>query len=116
MIDLLQTLGAAMLGLYALWVFYLAIMNLHRANEAQKLRPVAFALGVPVLLLGYLLDVVLNVLVMTVLFLELPQELTISDRLGRHLRGVRGGWRYQVARWVCSELLDQFDPTGRHCR
>ena len=116
MVDLLELAGWVVLALYALWIFYLAIMNLSRADQAHQLRPVALTLGIPVLVIGYALDVLINVLVLTVLLLELPQELTVSERLGRHQRSYASGWRYRVARWVCTELLDQFDPTGRHCR
>lgn len=113
--NALQLLSWALGAVYALWIFYLAIMNLSRADQAGQLRPVALVLGLPVLLVGYALDCLVNWLVLTVLLLELPRELTVSDRLSRHLRSF-SGWRYQVARWVCVNLLDQFDPTGRHCR
>lgn len=116
MVDQVLGWAGGLVGvLYALWIFYLAIMNLSRADQAHQLRPVALVLGVPVLLVGYMLDVLVNAVVLTVVLLELPLELTVSDRLGRHLR-TSGTWRNRVARWVCLELLDQFDPTGRHCR
>lgn len=114
--ELLRLAVWVVLALYALWIFYLAIMNLSRADQAHQLRPVALALGIPVLVVGYTMDALINVLVLTVLMLELPRELTVSERLGRHLRSLSGGWRYRVSRWVCVELLDQFDPTGKHCR
>lgn len=104
----------SVLALWALWVFYLAVMNLKRARDAGTLHPVAHALGVPVLVVGYVLDCVVNLTVMSVALLELPRELTVSARVSRHLKAGRG-WRQRFARWFCSVLLDTFDPSGSHC-
>lgn len=101
-------------SLYVLWVFYLAVMNLKRAKDAGTLRPVARYLGAPVLLLGVLVDFLVNVVVFTVLLLELPRETLVTSRLKRHMAHGHG-WRSRVARWFCAELLDTFDPSGCHC-
>lgn len=98
---------------YALWVFYLAVMNLKRVKDAGKLGKVAAALGAPVLAVGLALDFLANVLVFTVLLLEPPREATVTARLKRHKRESRG-WRLRVAQWFASELLDHFDPDGVH--
>lgn len=98
-------------ALYALWVFFLAVMNLKRVSELGKLSGLAKVLGLPIILIGYVLDVCINLAVMTVMFVELPQELTVSARLERHNRG--DGWRKAVAAWF-EPLLDPFDPSGNH--
>lgn len=98
---------------YALWVFYLAIMNLKRVKEAGKLGRVALVLGTPALIVGLLLDFAVNLTVFTLLLLELPQELTVTSRLKRHKRDSQG-WRLKVTNWFASELLDNFDPSGTH--
>lgn len=98
--------------LYALWVFYLAVMNLMRARIAGRLRKPALVLGYPLLVVGVLLDVAANVLVMSVLLLEPPRELLVTKRLRRHATGT--GWRRDVAMWFAVNLLDVFDPSGRH--
>lgn len=105
---------AALASLYLLWVLYLAVMNLKRAKDAGALRPTALYLGYPVLLLGLLVDFLVNVVVFTVLLLELPRETLVTSRLKRHIAHGRG-WRQRVAHWFCSELLDTFDPSGKHC-
>lgn len=107
----LLVLGAGIMWL--LWVFYLAVMNLKRVNDAGQLGRMAYLLGLPVLILGYLLDFLANVLVMTILLAELPQETTVTARLKRHKRSSKG-WRLKVATWFASELLDRFDPDGVH--
>lgn len=100
--------------LFLLWVFYLAAMNLLRVHRAGKLGRVAFALGVVVMAIGYALDVLANLVVFTVLLLELPRwgEWTVTARLQRHHAGPT--WRGMVARWFETELLGQFDPDGSH--
>ena len=97
---------------YALWIFYLAVMNLKRARDAGLLTKTAAALGYPVLFIGYVLDCFVNVFVMTGLFLELPQELTVTSRLKRHNKESTD-WRKARAVWA-EPFLDPFDPSGKH--
>lgn len=103
----------ALLTCYALWVFYLAVMNLKRVKDMGKLGKVALALGTPVLLIGWVLDFIVNVAVMSFILLELPREATVTARLKRHKRESTG-WRLTVTNWFASELLDHFDPSGVH--
>ena len=63
----------ALLLLYALWVFFLAVMSLKRAKDAGLLTTTAKCFGYPVLFAGLLLDFLANTLVLTVLLLELPR-------------------------------------------
>lgn len=101
------------LGLtYATWIFYLAVMHLAKAKKAGLLSRTALMLGTPVLIVGYLLDFLLNVLVMTLVLLELPQETTVTARLKRH-RVESEGWRLAVVLWF-EPLLDPYDPDGDH--
>ncbi len=105
---------ALLIGLgstYALWIFYLAVMNLKRAKDSGLLTKTAMALGYPVLIVGYLLDCFVNFTVMTVLLLEIPQETTVTSRLSRHNKGT--GWRKAIAAWA-EPLLDPYDPSGDH--
>lgn len=104
----------ALLSVYALWVFYLAVMHLKRARDNGTLSRPALYLGYPVLLVGYLLDVFVQVVVASILFLDIPREWTLTGRLKRYIAGPEG-WRETVAVWMCLHLLDQFDPDGRHC-
>ena len=97
---------------YALWVFYLAVMNLKRAKDAGMLTRTAAVLGYPVLFVGWILDAFVNVFVLTVVMLELPRELLVTTRLKRHNR-YGHGWRKSFARWF-EPLLDPYDPSGDH--
>jgi hypothetical protein len=96
---------------YALWAFFLAVMSLARAKADKKLTKTALVLGYPLLVVGYVLDAFVNVFIITVFLLELPQELTVTSRLKRHNKGT--GWRKAVAAWA-EPLLDPYDPSGDH--
>lgn len=99
---------------YSLWLHYLAVMNLKRARDAGMLTKTTTALGTPLLFRGYLLDVYVNVLVMSALLLEFPRELTVTARLKRHDKDApRGAWSRKVVQWF-RPLLDPFDPKGKH--
>lgn len=102
------------LSLSILWVMYLAVMHLREARDAGKLSKESASLGMIVLAIGYLWDGWVNFTTMTVLFVEFPKETTVTARLSRHIKGE--GWRKRVATWFCRELLNDFDPSGCHCK
>lgn len=107
--------ACAFLSIYVLWVFYLAVMNLKRAQDAGTISRVALFFGYPLLFAGVLLDWVVNVVVFTILFLEFPAspyEL-VTGRLKRHAYSAHG-WRTSFAAWFSKSLLDAFDPSGKH--
>lgn len=105
----------SLLLVYLLWLFYLAVMNLKRARDDGTISRVALWLGYPILVVGLLLDWLVNVLIFTVLFLDAPGEPyeLVTGRLKRHAYGPEG-WRRKFARWFADHLLDPFDPSGRH--
>lgn len=98
----------------ALWVLYLAIMQLDSAKKAGRLSKTARRIAVPLLAVGLVVDVLFNLIWGTVLFLDVPRELLFTSRVSRLNDG--DGWRGRMARWVCCELLDPFDPDGQHCK
>ena len=101
------------LAVYALWGVFVLVMGLQRAREAGTLTRVSLILGTPFVVVGYLLDVAVNVTVCTVVFLDPPREATVTARLKRYLaNGSR--WRRYIAEWIALHLLDSFDPSGKH--
>lgn len=108
----LMVIGAVLLGLFALWVLYLATMNLQRCLVAGTISKTALRLGYAVVGIGTILDIVFNITLGTLVLMDVPGELTLSQRLTR-LKAA-GGWRGAVAEWIGSELLDCFDYRGRH--
>lgn len=109
-----ETLGWSLAGAYATWIFYLAVMTLLRARKDGKLPPVALAFAYPVVAVGLLFDFALHALVGSVLFWERPREWLLTQRLSRLIRD-DDGWRGDLALWMCTTLLDAFDPDGTHC-
>lgn len=109
----LHAFGIAFLHFYVLWVFYLAVMNLKRVKDTgYQFKKHVLILAYPVLFLGLILDIVINLVFMTIIFLEFPRELLVTSRLKRHNN--LGGWRGKIARNFFEPLLDPFDPSGNH--
>jgi hypothetical protein len=109
MIYLLSSIPAA----WMLWVFYVAVMRLRQVRDAGKLTAAMKVFGYPLVAVGLALDLLVNVFIGSVVFLELPRELTLSSRLWRH--STQGsGYRQKVALWFRVNLLDAVDPSGVH--
>jgi len=113
MIDLLIALGWAVLVLWLLAVFYIAVMNIKRVRDRGELTKLMYVFGVPMLWIGLVLDLIANVLIFTVLFLELPKEPLVTGRLKRHkYHGT--GWRHRLALFF-EKHIDPFeDKPGGH--
>lgn len=114
--DLLKIIGYGIAATYALWVFYLAVMNLKRAKDAGNLRPIALWLGSPILVVGIVIDWLVNWVVFTVVCLDFPESAgeLVTGRLKRYVRDEPDTWRASLAFWFADELLDAFDPSGKH--
>lgn len=107
-------LSPFILALMPLWFVYLAVMSLQRAYKVGAMTETGYRLGLIPLGFGYLLDFLMNMLVMTILLLELPREWLVTARVSRHQK-TGSGYRYRIAHWMCKHLLDPFDPSGCHC-
>lgn len=110
-----MTAALVILGtIYLLWVFYLAVMALLRAHKEKQIGPYAVVPGYITLAIGLALDMAVNVFVLTFVFLELPHQLLVTQRLKYHVKNSTD-WRYWTARWLCRHYLNPFDPSGDHC-
>ena len=103
------------------WVFYLAVMHLKEERDRLKKLGKDFStaqkvFGYPILIIGLLIDVFLNATVGTIIFIEPPRydkkEWLFTGRVSRW--NDTGGWRGDLARYICSHLLDPFEKGG-HC-
>lgn len=110
--SILLYLITSFVTFYLLWVFYLAVMNLKRVQDTVGLNKTCLYLGIPVLVIGLILDLICNIFIMTLVLLELPQETTVTARLKRH-KIESTGYRLKVAEWF-ETVLDAFDPSGDH--
>jgi hypothetical protein len=115
MMAILDIAWQLVLAAWFLWVFFLAVMCLQSARDRGTLKLTKWGTraGYTVLVVGYVLDALNNFVTASFVFGELPQELTVSSRVKRHISGP-DGWRKVRAEWVRDHLLRPFDPTGRH--
>lgn len=97
-----------------MWTLYLAVMHLDTARRRGTLTTASKVVGYPILFIGLAFDVMFNAVWGSLLFLEPPREWLFTDRVSRWNDDEK--WRGAVARWICDELLDPFDPRGQHCR
>ncbi len=94
------------------YVCYLAITNAMRVR-AEITWPVWVLLG-PIVVVGVAADFILNIIVGTLLFLDIPKEPLFTARLKRYREGP-DGTRKKTACFICEKLLNIFDPTKKHC-
>jgi hypothetical protein len=123
--------------LYELWVLFLAVMALRFAKLNGTLTPVAKFLGLPILVFGYFRDWLVNLIIMTVVFFELPGGNAVWKRWPRS-KGDLKLWlmaffevvtarcqryadgppclRRTMAWHLDHNLMRHFDPIGYHTR
>ena len=101
--------------LYAFWCVYIGVMGIYRAHLDGRLSGFTKVLCYPFVVVGILMDVAANLLIAPVIFLDLPREWLVTDRLIRYIK-TDTAWRKRMAEAVCTTLLDVFDPTGKHCK
>lgn len=103
----------ALLAFWLLWVLFLATMNLAQSKAEGKLHGFALWAGYTVLAVGLLVDLVVQITVATVMWLEFPREWTVSGRVERLCREGHG-YRLGLALWFRRTLLAPFDRSGGH--
>lgn len=103
-----------LLYLYVFWAFYVLVMGLYRAHLANRLNTFTKIMGTPIIVIGIFLDVLANLTIATLVFLELPKEWLVTTRLVRYQEN-NTDYRKKLAQLICDNLLDPFDPSGNHC-
>jgi hypothetical protein len=104
----------ALAAIWFLWIFFVAMMRLKQVRDAGKLTVAIKVFGYPTLAVGLVLDLLVDVVLGSIVFLELPRELTLSARLWRLSNDASAGWRQRLALWARTQLLDSIDPSGVH--
>jgi len=98
----------------ATWVFYLAGMCLERVERDGTMTEMAAFISRRLLWpVAAAHNFLLNAIVMTVLFLDLPREPATTKRMNRYVDGPPG-WRRDMALAIRAELLNAADPRGIH--
>lgn len=100
------------LDLYLFFILYVASMGMIRAHKEGKLNSILWVLCVPFVALSWVIDVIHNITLFTLLYLELPRELTVTERLKRHVS--EHTFRGKLSRWIAETLLNPFDYSGNH--
>lgn len=101
-----------LLDLYVFFIMYVSSMGMIRAHKEGKLNAVLWALCSPFVAVSWIVDVIHNLTLFTLLYLELPRELTVTDRLKRHV--TQHTFRGKLSRWIAETILNPFDHTGNH--
>lgn len=97
------------------FIFYLAVMKLRDAQKSGLLECVHVSvhrLGYAILFVGLVLDTLLNWILLTITFWELPKEFLSTTRIVRH-KFRSYGWRHTQSVWWCRNWLTPFDEL--HC-
>lgn len=116
MLNALYYVGYGLLYLIAFWNIYILVMGVYRAHLSGKLMGVPKYLSLPTVIIGYVMDILSNMTIACVIFLDFPEELLVTDRLKRYKASLpETAWRRVIAEWICESLLDPFDPSGDHC-
>lgn len=102
--------------IYLLWFYYLAVMNLMGARNDHTLTGIGLIFGYPIFVVGYILDILVNWFILSIILVEFPSEWTVTSRLSRHISDSENGYRKTVSEWFCKHLLNPFDPSGCHCK
>lgn len=119
MIDLIVGLGAvtaSILFVFTLFALYLSYVTLRVARDNGKLASaprIVQAVCWTILIVAFGLDIVFNLTVGTIAFLELPSlhRPTFTMRCKKHMASM--SWRGRLARWVCEGWLNPFE--AGHC-
>jgi hypothetical protein len=100
--------------LWSLWILYVAMMNIKRVAAEQHMPLRVKLLVYPTMAMFEVVELVANLVVCTIIFLDWPRERHVSDRLRRYWRNPqRWGWRMHIVRFL-KPMLDPFDPAGPH--
>lgn len=108
--------------LWCFWVLYVATMGVYRLHLSGQLKALTIsrftrAMCYSLVAVAYVVDLLAQYTVATLVFLDLPRrgERLVTDRLQRYVAQPGQDWRSAKAHYVCTHLLDLFDPTGDHC-
>ena len=106
MIFIYATLG--------LWLFFIIAANFKEKYEAGHLDDGNILIGKILLTAFFIGDVLYNVTLGTILFLDKPvKNYTLSHRLKHYLRTEPDSWRGKVALFMCKYMIEPWLPG--HC-
>lgn len=110
----MNTLALALIvyaSLLVFYVLYIAAINIYR--DWDTLAPWVQAVAFAPLVIMVMVDMVMQLTLATLVFLDWPREFMVTQRLARYRTTT--GWRKTVADAICTQALNPFDPTRKHC-
>ena len=73
-------------------------------------------MAAPVVVVAFVVDLLMQMTVFTLVFLDLPSHWLVTHRLRYYMQHLPPyHWRRRWADRLCHHLLDPYDPTGSHC-
>ena len=125
MIDLILWWAWSSIKLvFGTWIYFLAIMRLREMRDAGKMdysvSPPLFILGRVALVIGLVMDMLVNWIVCTPILIEFPKEFLTTARLSRWYHSTDTSWytknvRMRFVRFG-QTMLDAADTTGQHIK
>lgn len=110
-----------------LWWFYIFVMWLKKKRDyLWQQRRALYYFGYVVAFVFLVCDALYNVVIGTIMFVDLPREFLFTSRLKRYrkpppgatedeLDDIIAGRRYRLATFFCEKMLNKFDSSGKHC-
>lgn len=95
------------------WIFYVAIMHLKMKLPTMS-AGAKFHAYLALFVFGYPLDVMANVIVSAIAFQRPPKHWLLTGTL-KYWIASDDKRRAKWAGYICRDLLNPFDPSGRHC-
>jgi hypothetical protein len=108
MIYLLGYAIGAPIAVFILWVMFVIVMTMAQLRDAGRLSPLMINVGLTIAYVGLVWDVLCNIFIASVVFLEVPFEATVSARMRRLVTTV--GWRADLAIWFAEVTMNPFCP------
>lgn len=111
--------AAALVLLFIFWLLWIVVMGLSRAKDEGRLTQPVIFFGTAVAYGALVFDVLCNIFICTILFLEVTnyiKEPTLSARVRRLV--FASGWRQKLALWIAVDLINPFsvDQTNPHIK
>jgi hypothetical protein len=113
-IALAVYLVAGLALIWLLFVLYVFVMGAKRVRDRKTLTPLAYALSLPVFVLGLWVDVVVNQLYFSVICLDFTHWGTVTNRMTKYKYGEATAWQKRVSAFVERHIDDFDDRPGGH--
>ena len=100
------------IGFFVLWLFFINVMTWkkHREHIPKVLQYPLYVIA----LVGYVVDVVFNLVYGSIIFMEWPKQWTLSKRLRELLiRMPKSSYKWKVAYFMCTKMIEPWD--WNHC-